>query len=156
MVSFSDSRQDAARAALDIERNHHQDLRRELLVSNLHEALRSRRDPETIEEEIAEAKERVIESLDSPGSKRRRRSLELEALQTELRDGEETSVPLASVLEDWNDWNADAERMEVSPLLSDLVRRGVHPCDDAGIEQLEEPPTTTRRTAGMRGPTSSA
>lgn len=34
-IVFSDSRQDAARAALDIERRHHQDTRRQLLVESL-------------------------------------------------------------------------------------------------------------------------
>ena len=35
LVAFSDSRQDAAKAALDIESFHHQDLRRDLMVINL-------------------------------------------------------------------------------------------------------------------------
>src|SRR6185436_3198152 len=43
LVTFSDSRQDAARAALDIERNHHQDLRREVLAQALRNALARRR-----------------------------------------------------------------------------------------------------------------
>src|SRR5690606_36890826 len=35
LVSFSDSRQDAAKAALDVESGHHQDVRRDVLVNAL-------------------------------------------------------------------------------------------------------------------------
>src|SRR5206468_11565014 len=35
LVAFADSRQDAAKAALDIERRHHEDLRREVVVESL-------------------------------------------------------------------------------------------------------------------------
>ncbi len=137
LVSFSDSRQDAARAALDIERNHHQDLRRELLVTNLHEALRSRRDPETIELEMEEAKERAMEAFDSTEEESDRATAEFRSLQKELRDVGESSVPLSAVLENLNVWDSSGREMRVSPLLADLVRRGIHPCDDAGIQQLK-------------------
>ncbi len=137
LVSFSDSRQDAARAALDIERNHHQDLRRELLVTNLHEALRSRRNPATIEGEMAEAKARAIDALDSSEEEAAAANAEFRALQKELRDVGESSVPLSTVLEDLNSWDSSGREMRVSPLLADLVRRGIHPCDDAGIQKLK-------------------
>lgn len=137
LVSFSDSRQDAARAALDIERNHHQDLRRELLVTNLHEALRSRRDPETIELEMEEAKERAMEAFDSTEEESDKATAEFRSLQKELRDVGESSVPLSAVLENLNVWDSSGREMRVSPLLADLVRRGIHPCDDAGIQQLK-------------------
>ena len=38
LVSFSDSRQDAAKAALDVESRHHEDVRRDVLVSELRNA----------------------------------------------------------------------------------------------------------------------
>jgi len=137
LVSFSDSRQDAARAAPEIERNHHQDLRRELLVTNLHEARRSRRDPATIEGEMTEAKARAIEALDSSEEEANAANKEFRALQKELRDLGESSVPCSAVLEDLNAWDASGREMRVSPLLADLVRRGIHPCDDAGIQKVK-------------------
>src|SRR5262249_44500441 len=42
LVSFSDSRQDAAHTALDVERRHHEDIRREALVTALRD-VRARR-----------------------------------------------------------------------------------------------------------------
>src|SRR5690606_22546714 len=38
LVSFSDSRQDAAKAALDVESRHHEDVRRDVLVNELRSA----------------------------------------------------------------------------------------------------------------------
>ena len=43
-IVFSDSRQDAARAALNIESLHHQDLRRLLLVKSISEALDNKKE----------------------------------------------------------------------------------------------------------------
>ena len=42
LVAFSDSRQDAAKAALDIERRHHEDLRREVIVVSLRDVAKAR------------------------------------------------------------------------------------------------------------------
>jgi hypothetical protein len=42
LVTFSDSRQDAANAALDLESGHHDDVRREIVVRSLKELSASR------------------------------------------------------------------------------------------------------------------
>src|SRR5690606_38027119 len=49
-IVFSDSRQDAARAALEIERRHHQDIRRQILLESIREVLEERRVGQSIED----------------------------------------------------------------------------------------------------------
>jgi DEAD/DEAH box helicase domain-containing protein len=137
LVTFSDSRQDAARAALDIERNHHQDLRREVLALALRDALVSRRSTAEVEAEIAR-QERLIGVLmesgfeDQVASPRSR----VQELRAELVDARDPVIPLNTVLE------APAAEMlgsavDVKPYISDLVEIGVHPFDDAGLRRIE-------------------
>ncbi len=137
LVSFADSRQDAARAALDIERHHHQDLRRELLVTNLHEfASSSQRTSETIEQERDRAFEAAEAALDSRDIAIAQREMaRAEALEEELREGHEPSIAISSVLEDLGNWDSAGTSMETSRLIADMVRRGVHPYDDAGVDR---------------------
>ena len=54
LVSFADSRQDAANAALDLEKRHHEDVRREMLVDELMRAFRGRPDTETLRATVKE------------------------------------------------------------------------------------------------------
>lgn len=137
LVSFADSRQDAARAALDIERHHHQDLRRELLVANLHEfAASSQRTPETIEQERDEAYRAAEAALDARDIATAQREMSrAEALEEELREGHEPSIAISSVVEDLGAWDSAERDMEASRLIADMVRRGVHPYDDAGVDR---------------------
>lgn len=51
LVAFSDSRQDAAKAALDIERRHHEDLRREVVVESLRAVAGARPDRTALQAE---------------------------------------------------------------------------------------------------------
>lgn len=137
LVSFADSRQDAARAALDIERHHHQDLRRELLVANLHDfAISHRRAPDAVQRELNEAKAAVAEAgvaVDIAAITREAQRVKV--LEEELRESHEPSIALSSILERWRDWDPSQTNVEVSRLISDMVRRGVHPYDDAGVER---------------------
>jgi hypothetical protein len=137
LVTFSDSRQDAARAALDIERNHHQDLRREALAQALRDALAKRRSAAEIEAAIAR-QENVIAVLvasgfeDEVGSNR----IRLSKLRDELVAARDPVIALAAVLEP-----PTAETLgpavDVRPYISNLVHLGVHPFDDAGIQRIE-------------------
>lgn len=143
LVSFSDSRQDAARAALDVEQNHHQDLRRELLVVNLYRYRKyRRRAPEVIEAELADARESVRKALDaSDFDAVGRRAADVKQLERELNECLEPSIALSSVVESLDGtWDVSDEIPEVSWLIGDMVRRGVHPYDNAGV----------RRPVGMR------
>lgn len=136
LVSFADSRQDAARAALDIERHHHQDLRRELLVANLHDFSSSRRRaPDVVQRELDEAKVAVVTAgVSGDVVAVMREAQRVEVLEEELRESSEPSIALSSVLERWKDWDLTETNVEVSRLISDMVCRGVHPYDDAGVE----------------------
>ena len=49
-IVFSDSRQDAARAALDIERRHHQDVRRQVLIESIRQVAASKQSWPSVEE----------------------------------------------------------------------------------------------------------
>ncbi len=136
LVSFSDSRQDAARAALDIEQNHHQDLRRELLVINLYRYLKlRRRTPELINAELTSASESVREALEEEDFEAvKRRAENVQQLKAELNECGEPSIALSSVVECLDGtWDLSGEASEVSWLIGDMVCRGVHPYDNAGV-----------------------
>lgn len=132
LVSFSDSRQDAARAALAIERNHHQDLRREALVSALREAASQRTDPAPIRRNIAKWEERA--ESDDPDD-REVAERKLPKLKRQLRDALDSSVPLDAVVEP-HDLSVLATRhLGLKPLIRSMVDLGVHPYDPAGRER---------------------
>lgn len=136
LIAFSDSRQDAARAALDIESNHHQDLRRELLIGNLRRFVASKRDAGAVESELSEIQRAISaaaarEDFDEVQEAMPRRA----ELQKELRACLEPSVALSSVVEHPDDWDAFGPGKRVSWLIADMVRRGVHPYDDAGVDR---------------------
>ena len=136
LVSFSDGRQDAAKAALDIERNHHQDLRRELLVVNLRRYLNKRPKTNTLEVELERVWDRFAVAVKERNSAEMSRLQQIEQqITAQLQDSSEPSILLSTVLEDFNQWNYTAEGLKTSWLISDLVRRGVHPYDDAGVDQ---------------------
>lgn len=136
LVAFSDSRQDAARAALDIERNHHQDMRRELLFLNLSRAKDVQPcEPENISEQIQAARASLASASVNEMMATMRRIGELER---RLREDSEPSVALSQVLESPNEaaWSGVGTGMRASRLLTDLVQLGVHPFDDGGVTKV--------------------
>ncbi|WP_292448097.1 DEAD/DEAH box helicase [Mesorhizobium sp.] len=126
-VVFSDSRQDASRTALDIERRHHQDSRRQMLLEALREIAAKPTEP------IEEVKARRLEAL------ARDDDVEfaiLDAKYAELkRRGDADRIPLASVVETAPAVDTPARR-DVSPLLSRMVDIGMHPTDEIGIAKI--------------------
>jgi hypothetical protein len=137
LVTFSDSRQDAARAALDVERNHHQDLRREVLAVTLRSALQQRRPASEIEAEIGR-QEQLIKTLVDAGfeTEAAPHRSRLNQLRTERDDLRQPIVVIGNVLEAPSaETLGPAER--VLPYIAALVRIGVHPFDDAGIQHIQ-------------------
>lgn len=133
LVSFSDSRQDAARAALSIEKNHHQDIRRELLVSTLRCYLEHReKDRGSLEQEYNELKQ-MLSTTTSAGVKAALQK-EFDLKGHKLADLNESSVLLSEVL-----GIADSDHLKpesnVPPLIAEMARCGVHPYDDVGIDR---------------------
>jgi len=121
-VVFSDSRQDAARAALDIERRHHQDMRRQLLVEALKDAARKRPGPAMVGE-LTRLLNEAQAANDWGGV------AELaQKIQAAKNNTDASRIPLADVIEPVN-----AATRDLRGLLKRHVELGVHPTDAAGI-----------------------
>lgn len=123
-VVFSDSRQDASRAALDIERRHHQDSRRQLLLEALREIAAQPR--ESIDD-LNAARARALDSEDEGELAR------LTARVRELRAlGDADRIPLSAVIE-MPPQNGSPAKAATSGLLARMVSLGIHPTDEVGI-----------------------
>lgn len=137
LISFSDSRQDAAKAAYDLESGHHEDVRRELVVRCLEDLRQSLGSPEDIKAEIeklaAGLKERAAQGLFDVEFGR------LHAEHQKLTEKEKAAstdcVPIAAILEP----PEPQPLAPVQPLLNELVERGIHPIDPTGISPVPEP-----------------
>ncbi len=135
LVSFADSRQDAANAALDLEQRHHEDLRREFLVGAIDEIVSAREPREVLEERL----DRIREEEGNAEAERRwadvdRLSVLRDEIRRKLRDSQEDSVALAQVL----DIQSEASRQRpLRPATARLIGAGVHPTDPAGVEPIE-------------------
>jgi hypothetical protein len=142
LVSFSDSRQDAAKAALDIESRRHGDLYREILVETLREEESGSGDPAQIEKKIDQIKEQ-IEDAAHEGELERLSELNnrREELRDSLEEAFESSVPLSKIVEDdeqrehYNGIHSDRSRLK--PLISKFVNLGVHPSDPSGTRKIK-------------------
>lgn len=146
LVAFADSRQDAARAALDIERRHHEDLRREVVVESLRAVLENRPDATVLLAERdrlrAELQARILQGDFTALGEFQPRLTELDtALDGAGSDSGE--LPLTIVLEsnrgESRFWGARANRDPLLPLLAEFVRLGVHPTDPTGTKLIKLP-----------------
>ena len=132
LVSFSDSRQDAAKTSLAVEGNHHQDVRRELLVTTLRGHLRTRSisRPDR-EKELAFVTRMVV---DAPESQRSHFEQERIRLVRALADMDDPSVCLADVMGSPDSSDLSAGRV-VPRLVEEMARRGIHPYDSTGLDR---------------------
>lgn len=125
-VVFSDSRQEASRAALDIERRYHQDSRRQILLEALHA-------------EQAKPKESVSELESQRGKAAEQGDWDtvaqlIERIKRLKALGDYDRVPLATIVEILP--ADDAWKKEAGPLLSRMIRIGMHPTDDVGVDKI--------------------
>jgi hypothetical protein len=136
LVSFSDSRQDAAKAALDLEGGHHDDVRRELLVSCLDAAGRSMGSAADIEAEIARIllARKAAETGGDEDEEERQTDLLREA-RTRLRGASADCIAVSTLLEPLRPQPGG----QLGPLLAGLVGLGMHPTDRYGIAPVPEP-----------------
>lgn len=140
LVSFSDSRQDAAKAALDLEGGHHDDVRRELIVRCLQTLQGTPRTQDDIQADLAAVKKRQRElankdsttlaedeEMKSLAEKRQRlqASLLLQQDCVSMRDLVEPLDPSPGAM--------------VKPVLAGLVNSGIHPTDRTGVTPVPEP-----------------
>lgn len=129
LVSFADSRQDAATAALDLERRHHEDIRRELLVSELMKFSARRPSKESLEQKRAsfeaEIRSDPTKIASSVGD-------EYRGVLEQLKNINDDSIAL------WNliDLRVSANDLVVKPVLARMVTLGIHPIDPAGISPI--------------------
>lgn len=129
-VVFSDSRQDAARAALDIERRHHQDTRRQLLV----EALKTVADARPSKSQVQDLEIQVQQALAAKNfSEVARLSQEISKAQ---QPHDPARVPLSEVIEPV----ISTETKELRAYLQRHVELGMHPTDPAGIAPVVKRP----------------
>ena len=134
LVSFADSRQDAARAALDLERRHHEDVRREYLVSALRSAVENRRNPEDVRREQArlEVAAQVAAAAGELGTAHKLLN-KSEALRVELANANEQSIPLVDLVDVAG---GSVIGRTLKPVTAALVSAGIHPIDPAGIDPI--------------------
>lgn len=128
LVSFADSRQDAANAALDLEQRHHEDIRRELLVNGLMAAPSMRPSRQALEAKRAE----LIQALTTDPGSTFAISLQLTAVAKQLQALDEDSIELAEII----DVRMDVDQRTLKPVTAALVRLGIHPVDPVGIAPI--------------------
>jgi len=134
LVSFSDSRQDAANAALDLESRHHEDARREFLVTALENSLASRPDPAAIEVKLNECQAEMSKAAERQEFDR------MDALTATRKDllaqrdaSSSDYVHLADLLDVSGSVSAGAK---LRPATGAMVCAGIHPTDPKGIDPI--------------------
>ncbi|WP_332815974.1 DEAD/DEAH box helicase [Ramlibacter sp.] len=144
LVSFSDSRQDAAKAAFDLEGGHHDDVRRELVVRSMQEIADRLASPEQIQRDITRAssrqKELVLkdERTDDEEDELAEISRTIAELRTKLKQSAQDCLPLRDIVEPIEPQMGAPLR----PLLAGLVQAGIHPIDRTGVSTVPESTTT--------------
>jgi hypothetical protein len=144
LVCFSDSRQDAASASYDIERHHHQDLRRQVFV----DVARHRTEEKQRQQDAARAARiekagklaSAQKKLDSATDELDKETYgeRVATLQREVEDidkilkEEHREVALAAVIE----FKYPEAGAPVLPLIERFVKLGIHPSDEAGVAKL--------------------
>lgn len=140
LVSFSDSRQDAAKASLDIESRHHEDVRREVLITQLRQAKAQLPSLDDVQAQIADLRTRRRAAEDANDN-------ELEAALTAQIDAAqriraaviEGSVSLGDLLENPQQpryLGEVAGRQRLKPLIRAFVELGIHPTHPAGTQRF--------------------
>ncbi len=150
LVSFSDSRQDAAKAALDIERRHYEDLVREILVERLERVREGRPTPSSAATQLEQVQREIQEAV---AAGEFGKLGDLTAKMTELQNaaagmnGADTAaltlaaqiVRVCDVLEsyDGNEFRGTSgARVALKPLVAELARLGIHPTDPTGTKRI--------------------
>lgn len=137
LVSFSDSRQEAAKAAYDIERGHYQDVLREILIGALREASGDV-DLPRIESRLEELTAEMAKAMNaSEESRVQELFAERQDLVARKQQATEHSVPLASIVEvPGKPETFTGAGSKLRPLIKSFVRLGIHPQDPVGAEEF--------------------
>jgi Lhr-like helicase len=142
LVSFSDSRQDAARASLDIERRHHEDVRRQLIIQILREAQAARPGANTLRQQIEDVKQRIKVEVDAENyNALDELQPRMAALRKQLAESGEPTIALAeatdtSALGPAGFRGHASGRSPLRPLLRRFAQLGIHPVDPTGLRRF--------------------
>lgn len=137
LVSFSDSRQDAAKAALDVESRHHDDVRRDVLLSSLKKIAEKWPTPDEIDTQLAELRlaKRAAEDNNDEAEEDRIAS-QIKRIRALREDSQEGTVCLGEILEDPRKpgefLGPRENRSTLRPLIKEFVQLGIHPVHPAG------------------------
>lgn len=141
LVSFSDSRQEAAKAAMDIEAQHHQDIQRELLVERLRSVAEGRPSADDLYKRLAEIKKQIDAAIDS-GEYFALTELDAQRVKTDeqIKNSEREEVRLSEIVEDPQHSSQflgkATNRQQLKPLIAGLVGLGLHPTDPLGKKTI--------------------
>ena len=141
LVSFSDSRQDAAKSVMDIETGHHQDVTRELVVTSAREVLKRHEFNSSDELRMQELKDELIRAMqpidgeDHDYFRISQISKGLKEIQDKSKSTGRDYVMLSDLLEP----PVPEPGKPVGELLSRLVAIGIHPIDPLGVMEVPEP-----------------
>lgn len=143
LVSFSDSRQEAANAAIEIEGQNHEDLQRFVLLEAIQEVAK-RLDSSHLNSELAEVEEQLGKfspaNPDDLGSLDRLISKHAE-LRSALNHANSAELPISLILEDGDEISDYSGVTPKSPspksIISKFAHLGVHPYDRSGVEELQ-------------------
>jgi hypothetical protein len=136
LVSFSDSRQDAAKAALDIERRHHEDLARQILIEAIREVASHRSGSSDLKAELQRLKERFA-TLDDNDPAADGLLAEMKRLRALLKNAEDPAIPLTEIVETLDDPSFQGllpDRAKLRPYLARFAKLGVHPVEATGAK----------------------
>jgi DEAD/DEAH box helicase domain-containing protein len=140
LVSFSDSRQDAAKTAFDLEGGHHDDVRREIVVRALERIRQSRSSPEILEQQIAALELQIRKLYIKDNLSESEKDLidqlhdDLKRLRSMKLESSLDSVPLSDILEPLDPRSGE----ELRELLFSLVDAGIHPIDRTGVSSVPD------------------
>ncbi|WP_433984849.1 hypothetical protein RBB78_11070 [Tunturiibacter empetritectus] len=138
LVSFSDSRQDAAKAALDIERRHHEDSVRQILIDTIVEVAQSRPGADTLARDLDVTRKAYAEaSYDDP--KFDELGSAIKKLTVQLKAANDSSISISEVVETLDEagfQGVSPERNGLRPYLCHFANLGVHPVDGTGMRRF--------------------
>ncbi len=151
LVTFSDSRQDAAKAAYDLESGHHDDIRLEIVVRELNRMRQAKLSPEEIDAQLKVVNARIRELDDKDASQtisdeenRELTLLEERKKGLRLSKGSPSvdSIALREILEP----PRPSGGASLHGVLASLVHAGIHPTDGTGLAPLPKPTRGPRDT----------
>ena len=142
LISFSDSRQDAAKTSLDIERRHHEDLWRVAFAEALH-AAKPTEDKFALQAKLTSTEGELKDALEQ-GNYALLPNLgeQMKNLKAQMEDTASGRVRIEDVIEklDSPDYvGPKSDRKALRPLLQSLVALGVNPLSAAGGGTVRTP-----------------